>query len=53
MAFLTKLEAQGSDTGKPLCLVKIVDCGEVSGSKTQISRGTEKGKSCSRKGKQV
>nr|CAD1819824.1 unnamed protein product [Ananas comosus var. bracteatus] len=42
MALLKKLEAQGSDTGKPLCLVKIVDCGEVSGSKTQISRGTEK-----------
>ncbi|OAY69279.1 Peptidyl-prolyl cis-trans isomerase CYP63 [Ananas comosus] len=38
MALLTKLEAQGSDTGKPLCLVKIVDCGEVSGTEKKLNR---------------
>lgn len=42
MPLLKKLEAVGSDTGKPTCEVKIVDCGEVSDSQNQLKG--EKGK---------
>ena len=30
MGLLRKLEQAGSEKGKPACIVKIVDCGEVS-----------------------
>ncbi|RZR78709.1 hypothetical protein BHM03_00004131 [Ensete ventricosum] len=42
---LKKIEQAGSEKGKPLCLVKIVDCGEASDGKTQVAPGKEKGKS--------
>ncbi|CAL9093354.1 unnamed protein product [Musa textilis] len=39
---LKKIEQAGSEKGKPLCLVKIVDCGEASDNKTQVAPGKEK-----------
>ncbi|KAJ8506597.1 hypothetical protein OPV22_007483 [Ensete ventricosum] len=41
---LKKIEQAGSEKGKPLCLVKIVDCGEASDGKTQVAPGKEKEK---------
>jgi cyclophilin family peptidyl-prolyl cis-trans isomerase len=40
---LKKLEAVGSESGVPSCEVKIVDCGEVSGTNTQDKVKGEKG----------
>ncbi|PKA65901.1 Peptidyl-prolyl cis-trans isomerase [Apostasia shenzhenica] len=43
MGFLNKIEQAGSDSGKPICPVKVVDCGEISENKVaRISK--EKGK---------
>uniref|UniRef100_A0A0E0DS41 peptidylprolyl isomerase n=1 Tax=Oryza meridionalis TaxID=40149 RepID=A0A0E0DS41_9ORYZ len=42
MPLLKKLEAVGSDTGKPTCEVKIVDCGEISDSQNQLKGEKEK-----------
>ncbi|URE01925.1 Cyclophilin type peptidyl-prolyl cis-trans isomerase/CLD [Musa troglodytarum] len=41
---LKKIEQAGSEKGKPLCLVKIVDCGEAYDNKTQVAPGKEKEK---------
>ncbi|CAD5169710.1 unnamed protein product [Musa acuminata subsp. malaccensis] len=43
---LKKIEQAGSEKGKPLCLVKVVDCGEASDGKTQVVPGKEKEKKC-------
>lgn len=43
-ALLKKLEALGSESGKPTCPVKIVDCGEASNIDTQNQLHGEKGK---------
>lgn len=42
---LKKIERAGSEKGKPLCPVKIVDCGEVTYGKTQVAPREGKGKS--------
>ncbi|KAG1347704.1 putative peptidyl-prolyl cis-trans isomerase CYP63, partial [Cocos nucifera] len=42
MSFLKKIEQAGSDKGKPICTVKIVDCGEASDNKTKTALGTAK-----------
>ncbi|KAF0909370.1 hypothetical protein E2562_035811 [Oryza meyeriana var. granulata] len=44
ITLLKKLEAVGSDTGKPTCEVKIVDCGEVSDIDSQNQLRGEKEK---------
>lgn len=44
MSLLKKIEQAGSDDGKPVCPVKIVDCGEASDNKIQTSLGTTKEK---------
>ncbi|XP_020579887.1 peptidyl-prolyl cis-trans isomerase CYP63-like isoform X2 [Phalaenopsis equestris] len=41
--FLKKIEQAGSDSGKPTCLVKIVNCGEITENKA-ASFSAEKGK---------
>ncbi|WOK99424.1 peptidyl-prolyl cis-trans isomerase CYP63-like isoform X2 [Canna indica] len=41
---LKQIEKAGSDKGKPLCLVKIVDCGEVSDGKNQVASRNDKEK---------
>lgn len=40
---LKKIEHAGSEKGKPLYMVKIVDCGEASVGKTQVAPRKEKG----------
>ncbi|XP_010935780.1 peptidyl-prolyl cis-trans isomerase CYP63 isoform X2 [Elaeis guineensis] len=42
MSLLKKMEQAGSDKGKPICTVKIVDCGEASDNKTKTELGTVK-----------
>ncbi|XP_074575880.1 peptidyl-prolyl cis-trans isomerase CYP63-like [Curcuma longa] len=43
-ALLKKIEHAGTEKGKPLYMVKIVDCGEVSAGKTQVAARKEKEK---------
>ncbi|XP_008802285.2 peptidyl-prolyl cis-trans isomerase CYP63 isoform X2 [Phoenix dactylifera] len=42
MSLLKKIEQAGSDKGKPICTVRIVNCGEASDNKTQTALGTTK-----------
>lgn len=43
MDIVKKMEQLGTADGRPTGLVKIVDCGEMSKTKTQISVEAEKG----------
>lgn len=43
MDVLKKIELAGTSDGKPTQIVKIVDCGEVSETKTQRTAEKEKG----------
>ncbi|XP_020696959.1 peptidyl-prolyl cis-trans isomerase CYP63 isoform X2 [Dendrobium catenatum] len=52
MDFLKKIEQAGSDTGKPTCLVKIVNCGEITEIKA-ATFSTEKGKKLAKFGKDL
>lgn len=42
-ALLKKIEGAGTEKGKPLYMVKIVDCGEVSAGKIQVAARKDKG----------